>query len=271
MTPEPATLSRTATAAGSGRRRLFSVLTPAVVVVVLVAALSACETRPTLRVGSRGSAVTTLQQRLTALHYDAGPVDGVFGDSTFHGVVAFQKVNGLARDGIVGPATWGALDRPFVPRPRVNPFVGGRYVSGLEVDLSRQVVYLTYLGTVTRILDASTGAGFKGSPYLYTPTGRFAIYRINPTGWEYGPLGALYKPAYFYRGFAIHGATSVPPYPASHGCVRTTIAARDRLTPWLWTGMPVNVYGTTAVGALSTAGVAATPVALRTVAAPTSC
>lgn len=210
--------------------------------ILIVLILPACATRPTLQLGSRGPAVVTLQQRLAHLQYDVGSANGVFEDGTRHAVVAFQKVNSLNRDGVVGPGTWAALDRPYIPRAHYNPYVGGRYVTGLEIDLSRQVVFLTYRGGVTRIIDASTGDGSRGPPYSYTPTGRYAIYRINSTGWEYGSLGALYKPAYFHGGYAVHGSTSVPPYPASHGCVRTTVAARDRLQPWLWVGMPVAVY-----------------------------
>jgi peptidoglycan hydrolase-like protein with peptidoglycan-binding domain len=55
----------------------------------------AATAQPTLRMGSRGAAVVSLQRRLATLRYDVGPVDGVFGSSTHHGVVAFQKVNGL--------------------------------------------------------------------------------------------------------------------------------------------------------------------------------
>ena len=63
-----------------------------------------------LRLGSHSSAVKTLQQRLTALHYfDVATADGVFGQNTYHAVIAFQKVQGLTRDGVVGPATWAAL------------------------------------------------------------------------------------------------------------------------------------------------------------------
>jgi peptidoglycan hydrolase-like protein with peptidoglycan-binding domain len=64
------------------------------------AAMSPTSTaRPTLRYGSCGPAVVYLQQRLTALRYDLGPVDGVFGYSTLHGVYAFQKVQGISVDG----------------------------------------------------------------------------------------------------------------------------------------------------------------------------
>jgi hypothetical protein len=216
----------------------------AIVAVALQALLllPSCTPLPTLRVGARGGSVTLLQQRLADLRYDIGAVDGVFGDSTLHAVVAFQKVNGLPRDGIVGATTWSALERPRIPAPRYAPTANGHSVTGLEVDLSRQVVYLTYLGVVGRTFDTSTGNGDRGYPYTYTPRGSYRIYRLNTTSWEYGPLGALYKPAYFTGGYAVHGADSVPPYPASHGCVRLTLASRDRLAQWLWLGMPVYVY-----------------------------
>jgi peptidoglycan hydrolase-like protein with peptidoglycan-binding domain len=187
--------------------------------------------RPVLRMGSRGTAVTALQQLLTALHYDVGPIDGDFGSQTYHGVVAFQKVNNLIRDGIVGPVTWAALDRPLVPRPK-------HWHSGysVEVNITKQVVYLARQGAVVRILDSSTGKA--STP---TPTGSFSVYR-RIDGWRQSSLGWLWRPNYFYRGFAVHGSTSVPTYPASHGCVRVTIQAMNRLWPLLRIGTPVHLY-----------------------------
>jgi lipoprotein-anchoring transpeptidase ErfK/SrfK len=39
-------------------------------------------------------------------------------------------------------------------------------------------------------------------------------------GYDPSPLGVLLDPMYFVAGYAIHGNPSVPPYPASHGCIR---------------------------------------------------
>jgi hypothetical protein len=36
--------------------------------------------------------------------------------------------------------------------------------------------------------------------------------------------------------------TSVPPYPASHGCVRMTVPTMDLMWSSLWVGMPVAIY-----------------------------
>jgi peptidoglycan hydrolase-like protein with peptidoglycan-binding domain len=196
-----------------------------------VALMSAAAARPVLRQGSRGASVTYLQQRLVALHYDVGSVDGIFGAQTYHGVVAFQKVNSLARDGIVGARTWAALDRPVVPRPRYSH-------SGysVEVNLTKQVVYLARQGAVVRIYNSSTGKA--STP---TPTGNFTVNR-RIDGWRQSSLGLLWRPNYFYQGYAVHGSTSVPNYPASHGCVRLTVQAMNRLWPILRIGTPVHLY-----------------------------
>ena len=61
-----------------------------------------------LRIGSTGSSVSALQQRLRNLGYDV-TVDGVFGSATDRAVRSFQASNGLSTDGIVGSATRNAL------------------------------------------------------------------------------------------------------------------------------------------------------------------
>jgi N-acetylmuramoyl-L-alanine amidase len=64
---------------------------------------------PVLRSGSRGAAVTRLQQRLRTLGFFTGVADGVFGGETEEAVRAAQRNYGLEDDGIVGGATWDAL------------------------------------------------------------------------------------------------------------------------------------------------------------------
>jgi predicted chitinase len=67
-----------------------------------------------------GPAVRKLQQRLKAVGYDIGSVDGVFDRSTDRCVKVFQRDHGLAADGVVGPATNSAL----VSAKRVHGGVG---------------------------------------------------------------------------------------------------------------------------------------------------
>lgn len=64
---------------------------------------------PMLYRGCTGDAVKTLQDKLNALGYNSGNVDGIFGAKTYAAVTAFQKANGLGVDGIVGKLTWAKL------------------------------------------------------------------------------------------------------------------------------------------------------------------
>lgn len=57
----------------------------------------------TIKKGSRGSEVCTLQSKLNLI------VDGVFGSITEEAVKTFQRENGLKADGIVGDKTWNKL------------------------------------------------------------------------------------------------------------------------------------------------------------------
>ncbi|NLC14891.1 MAG: hypothetical protein GX784_00980, partial [Firmicutes bacterium] len=58
-----------------------------------------------------GESVAQLQRMLLAAGFDPGPVDGIFGPRTQAATMAFQESAGLVIDGIVGPQTWGALNR----------------------------------------------------------------------------------------------------------------------------------------------------------------
>lgn len=74
--------------------------------------------RPTLRRGDMGKAVRDVQQRLADMGYDLGKwgVDGDFGTATEAAVRKFQTARGLTADGIVGAATWAALEDTQRPR-----------------------------------------------------------------------------------------------------------------------------------------------------------
>ena len=89
-------------------------------------------TMPTLRQGSRGSAVSDLQRRLAAARFSPGTVDGIFGAQTGAAVRAFQGARGLGIDGVVGPLSWGVLlglapgfpggSAPTVPPVQPSPY-----------------------------------------------------------------------------------------------------------------------------------------------------
>ncbi|MGB7605333.1 MAG: M14 family metallopeptidase [Lutisporaceae bacterium] len=64
-----------------------------------------------LKLGSRGTNVKLIQSLLAKIGYNAGAIDGIFGQQTRQAVIEFQRNNGLTADGIVGPATWNFFER----------------------------------------------------------------------------------------------------------------------------------------------------------------
>ncbi|GAB3437655.1 L,D-transpeptidase family protein [Streptomonospora sediminis] len=184
--------------------------------------------QPLLNLGDSGGAVREVEQDLQELGYWLGPVDGEYDVRTSQAVFALQKAAGIARDGVVGPDTRAALAEE--PRPEASSSSG----KAIEIDLDRQLLLVVKDGEVQHILNTSTGSGetytSEGQQKVaVTPTGEYEFFR-HVDGWDKGPLGSLYRPAYFNGGIAVHGYSSVPPYPASHGCTRVSIPAMD----WLW-------------------------------------
>jgi N-acetylmuramoyl-L-alanine amidase len=59
----------------------------------------------------RGDDVATLQRQLGTLGFDAGRVDGIFGERTQRALLDFQRNVGLTSDAVCGPATWASLAR----------------------------------------------------------------------------------------------------------------------------------------------------------------
>jgi peptidoglycan hydrolase-like protein with peptidoglycan-binding domain len=175
-----------------------------------------------LREGSSGPAVRALQRRLAALQYYPGSTDGSFGNGTLEAVWAFQEVNHLPVSGDVGSATHWALAHPRAYRARY-PRQDGTLV---EVNLGMGVLAFFRHGRIALISHVSSGGHYYfpcsggGTCYAETPTGEFHALYFVP-GWDQGPLGAMYNPVFFnYNGYAIHGDSSVPANPVSHGCVR---------------------------------------------------
>jgi hypothetical protein len=185
---------------------------------------SATIVAPELSLGATGPSVRELERRLAELHY-AIPRDGVFSSADLEAVYAFQKVEGLARTGVVTPSLWGRLLTAQTPRPRYG---GADHV---EIDKTKQVLFLVRGGKVSLIVATSTGA--TGN----TPLGEWHVYR-KVVGFDW----VLYYPNYFIGGYAIHGYPDVPPYPASHGCARIPMWIATTVYSQIAYGTAVYVY-----------------------------
>ena len=207
----------------------------------------------TLKYGMSGADVTAMQQRLISLHYWLGSATGTFNYDTQEAVYAFQAINRLTMDGVVGPKTAYALAHPigYVPN-------GSRVGTRIEVNInSRLQVLLYYKNNVLQLISHISSAG----GYYYTCSGGGRCFASTPTGWyrAWGftsgwvtvPLGKMYNPVWLSIGgdrevYAIHGDTAVPDYPASHGCVRIPIdlakVFHTMITVSRTSGIQVDIY-----------------------------
>ncbi len=200
-----------------------------------------------LHAGDEGQAVVDLQNRLASGPFDPGPADGKFGTKTIEAVWALSKLADLPVDSDWGPLdekAWEMLTAGSIGQPTQSHTQ--RWV---EVDLSEQLMKIYDPGTPAPVLIShiSSGSGQhweneEHSGNSITPKGNFSIYK-RISGWRESSLdiGRLYNPLYFTGGIALHGALSVPLYPASHGCIRVPMHIADYLPGELPNGTPVDV------------------------------
>jgi peptidase M23-like protein/putative peptidoglycan binding protein len=79
-----------------------------------------------LVLGMRGWDVAALQFALAWHGFPSGPIDGAFGSHTYEALRKFQRRQGIAPDGIAGPATFTALRGPLPRSPltMAHPLIG---------------------------------------------------------------------------------------------------------------------------------------------------
>lgn len=163
------------------------------------------------RKGSGSASVRRLQRRLARLRYlPKSAVDGINGYRTEQAVIAFQSWEKLDRDGVVGPMTKAALADAHPPRPKL-----GGPSKRVEVYRDKGVALLVKDDRTKRAIHVSAGAA--GTE---TPRGRFEVFRKELNSWSVPFQTWLPYASYFFQGIAFHEYPDVPPYPASHGCVR---------------------------------------------------
>ena len=198
----------------------------------------------TYSVGMQGDEVKTIQQRLLDLHFDPGDPDGIFGEKTQQAVWAFRLLVMDAKPGAnlssaVTAEVWDRMQDPLGWTPQRT----GDTSTHLEVFLDKQVAVVVTDGYARLVTHISSGSGKEWcnarrsapdettttlapgqKPTLYcnksiTPAGKYR-FRLKYPGMFQGYYGDLVNPVFFNGGIAVHGFDPVPPYPASHGCIR---------------------------------------------------
>jgi len=186
---------------------------------------------PSAHIGSHGKKVQLLERGLAKLGYVTGH-GAHFGAATSRAVLAFRKVNKMARITKASKKVFRMLfagEGGFNLRyPNAGP--NGKHV---EFDWSRQVLVLARGGKPVRIYHASSG-----KPSTPTVFGTFHFNRRQPGTNSHGMVWTTY----FFGGYAIHGYVSVPTHAASHGCIRVPIPNSHSIYRWLNLGDPIFVY-----------------------------
>jgi hypothetical protein len=184
--------------------------------------------KPSAHFGGHGRSVRLLQEGLRALAY-VTPVDGSYEDSTGRAVLAFRKVNHMARVETPSTTVFEDLFRGKGGFTLKYPKAGRH----LEFDWSRQVLVFAQGGKAVRIYHASSG-----KPSTPTVFGTFHFYSKTPGTNSEGMVDSNY----FIRGYAVHGYASVPPFAASHGCIRVPVPDASSIYSDISLGETIFVY-----------------------------
>ena len=201
--------------------------------------------------GDSGHHVSVLQDRLAQAGFFTGHVTGTFDDHTGSAVVALHKLIGTDRTTTFGLLDWAALDG--VLSWRIDDYgIPDRWdePDRIELDLTRQLMFLVRGGDVHAILPISSGGSYsywsernQKVVRAGTPRGDFTLFR-HDVGWRCEEITGWCVQNYwaFHPFYGIHGYRSVPTYPASHGCARVHTWDSEWLEGQLELGMPVHIW-----------------------------
>lgn len=188
---------------------------------------------------------TQVEVALSRAGYPVGRVNGFFDQKTRRALCAWRDLTGQrASRNYPTPSERVLLVQTTHPVPT------RRLALGLNVSRTCQALTWVRENPTTKaryiqaIFEVSTGMATHP-----TPKGLFKIYsQFN--GWQESKLypGAMmYRPKYFYHGYALHGSATdalVHTYPASHGCTRMLHRSIDQLwTNKVGIGTQVFIYG----------------------------
>ena len=183
---------------------------------------------PDLDPGDSGPAVAVFNDLLREqAYYDTD--QSTYGSHTERAVMAFRKVNGMERNYQATPEIFQMLAAGKGGFNIKYPGAGKH----VEVDISKQVMALADGGKAKYVFHVSTGAAATPSDQ-----GGYTFYSKSP---GFNSLGMYYS-VYYNKGEATHGYHSVPPYPASHGCIRNPIPDSIFIYNWIDLGDKMFVY-----------------------------
>lgn len=189
-------------------KRAVTIITVVSIIICLVCSVflvtdAKAEETATLKNGSRGTLVKTVQQKLKNWGYYTGSVDGIYGSKTVAAVKYFQRKNGLTADGIVGSKTAAAM---------------GISLSGASTGSS-------YSSSDIYLLAKVVHAEARGEPYAgKVAVAAVVLNRVKHPSFPNTISGVVYQPWAFTA--VNDGQINLAPDESSKN------AARDALNGW---------------------------------------
>lgn len=166
-----------------------------------------------------GDDVAELQRQLSALGFDPGGVDGIFGDRTAEALGEFQQNVGLVADRICGHLTIAALSRLTLRpgggdlvstvRERLTASARGATLRGRKIAVGEQGGFATGVGAVSRALSAVGAESLQ----LHHPDESEQAVAANRAGVDCY-IGLRLEPEHasvrtmYYRGYRYESETS---------------------------------------------------------------
>lgn len=213
------------------------------------------------RAGSPDPKVKQAQQILADFGIPTGSVDGYWGPETARGVCAFRRIAGIgtSRDALDTKTlnTLISYDRKYrylrdIP---ASSYLGKH--TYLVAQQTCQTIFYVENDRYRRVFPTSTGVSGHRTPNGHYSLGSTikgwvcsSLYpegcRNHTEGWfaSYSPYGNMYNSRQVVGSIYMHGSMSVPPYPASHGCIRMVVKDADWSYKYIKTGTPVFITGT---------------------------
>ena len=128
----------------------------------------------TLKYGSQGEDVKTLQTNLTNAGYDVGTVDGIYGTKTANAVKQYQQANGLTVDGIAGSNTLAKLSGSATSTPTTTAKAPAPDYTTQNMKV-RDDLYAQIMGRKPFSYDATSDPIYQQYKDLYTQQGKMAM------------------------------------------------------------------------------------------------
>ncbi len=180
----------------------------------------------TLRKGNTGDDVKLLQEKLQALNYYTGGINGVYDDLTIAAVKAFQSNNGLTSDGLAGTKTYAVLQ---------SGSARAADAAAATPAPSYTTLKLNSTGTaVTNLQNALKNLGYNASVTgTYTTETRNAVveFQIRNSLTADGIAGSATQQA-LYGGSAKDASTELPALEEGAGIIDGPSKSEVKLLHW---------------------------------------